>query len=122
VKVAKVIDGGGDRFLWLEDLDGEDAARWVGDRNAETVAAFEFDGAFAELRTEIRHVLDAEDRISYPGLRGEYLYDFWQDAAHPRGLWRRTTLEQYRLRDPAWDVLLDVDALGAVRGSDLGRV
>ena len=45
--------------------------------------------------------------------RGEYLYNLWTDAEHPRGLWRRTTLEQYRTDTPEWDVLLDVDALAA---------
>jgi prolyl oligopeptidase len=56
-------------------------------------------------------VLDADDRIPFVGRRGAYLYNFWQDAAHPRGLWRRTTLEEYRRARPEWDVLLDVDAL-----------
>jgi prolyl oligopeptidase len=30
---------------------------------------------------------------------------------HPRGLWRRTTLEEYRKDSPEWDVVIDVDAL-----------
>ena len=58
-------------------------------------------------------MLDASDRIPFAGRLGGYLYNFWQDADHPRGLWRRTTLEQYRLATPEWDVLLDVDALAS---------
>src|SRR5262249_18789161 len=38
---------------------------------------------------------------------------FWRDAEHPKGLWRRTTLESYRTDEPDWDVLIDVDELAA---------
>ncbi|MCW3815848.1 prolyl oligopeptidase family serine peptidase [Micromonospora sp. DR5-3] len=112
-------DEGDDPYLWLEDLDGADAAGWVRDRNAETVAALARGERFVALRDEIRQVLDAEDRIPYPGWRGDrYYYNFWQDAAHPRGLWRRTSPEQYRRPEPEWDVLLDVDALAAEEGEN----
>ncbi|MEU4679877.1 prolyl oligopeptidase family serine peptidase [Micromonospora sp. NPDC023737] len=111
------IDEDDDPYLWLEDLDGAEAARWVRDRNAETLAALTGGERFATLRAEIRQVLDADERIPYPGWRGDHFYySFWRDAAHPRGLWRRTTLDQYRRRVPEWDVLLDVDALAAEEG------
>ncbi|MFG3423111.1 prolyl oligopeptidase family protein [Micromonospora sp. NPDC048063] len=108
-----------DPYLWLEDLGGADAVRWVRDRNAETVAALTGGEAFAALRAELRQVLDAEDRIPYPGWRGDgFYYGFWTDAAHPRGVWRRTTLDEYRRPEPEWDVLLDVDALAAEEGEN----
>ncbi|MGW5667045.1 prolyl oligopeptidase family serine peptidase [Micromonospora sp. NPDC003776] len=117
--MATLSDDGDDPYLELEDLEGADADRWVRDRNAETVAALTQGERFAALRTEIRHVLDADDRIPYPGWRGDrHYYNFWQDAAHPRGLWRRTTLDQYRRPEPEWDVLLDVDALAAAEGEN----
>ncbi|SCL37970.1 prolyl oligopeptidase [Micromonospora pallida] len=107
-------DEGDDPYLWLEDLDGDDAARWVRDRNAETVAALTGSETFPRLQAEIRQVFDSDERIPYPGWCGDgFYYDFWQDATHPRGLWRRTTLDQYRRPEPEWDVLLDVDALAA---------
>ncbi|MFI7427451.1 prolyl oligopeptidase family serine peptidase [Micromonospora sp. NPDC049836] len=112
-------DEGDDPYLWLEDLDGADAAGWVRHRNAETVAALTGGGRFGTLRDEIRQVLDADDRIPYPRWRGDrYCYSFWRDAAHPRGLCRRTTLERYRRPAPEWDVLLDVDALAAEEGEN----
>src|SRR5262249_42021496 len=49
---------------------------------------------------------------------GEFLYNFWQDASHPRGLWRRTTLDEYRKDSPEWDVIVDVDALAAAEGEN----
>jgi prolyl oligopeptidase len=100
-----------DPHVWLEDVTGEDALAWVRERNAETVAELTESTRFAELRDEIRQVLDADDRIPYPRRRGRHLYNFWQDADHPRGLWRRTTLEGYRRTQPDWEIVLDVDAL-----------
>ncbi|GHJ06334.1 prolyl oligopeptidase [Micromonospora humidisoli] len=109
-----LIDEGDDPYRWLEQLDAEPAAAWVRERNAATVAALTGDDAFVAAQAEIRQVLDADDRIPYPGWRGDgFYYGFWRDAAHPRGLWRRTTLAEYRRPEPAWDVLLDLDALAA---------
>ena len=63
-------------------------------------------------------MLDADDRIPMVRRRAGYLYNFWQDAAHPRGLWRRTTLAEYRRDRPDWQLLLDVDALAAAEGEN----
>lgn len=105
-----------DEFGWLEDVEGAAALSWVGERNAETLAALTSDPAFAVLRGELREVLDACDRIPYTVRRGRFLYNFWRDAGHPKGVWRRCALEQYRKDLPEWEVLLDVDALGAAEG------
>ena len=102
-----------DPFLWLEDVTSDQALDWARARNAETFAELTGDERYAELKAEILEALDADDRIPYVGRRGEHLYNFWRDAAHPQGLWRRTTLESYRTPEPEWDVLLDVDALAA---------
>ncbi|MEV4941032.1 prolyl oligopeptidase family serine peptidase [Streptomyces zaomyceticus] len=102
-----------DPYLWLEDVSGEAALAWVAERNAETAGAVAGDDGFAALRTRLREVLDASDRIPYTVRRGPYLYNFWRDADHVRGVWRRTTLERYREDTPEWEVLLDVDALAA---------
>ncbi|KAA8966883.1 prolyl oligopeptidase family serine peptidase [Mycobacterium sp.] len=98
-----------DPFRWLEDITGEAALNWVRARNEPTVA--EFGGEeFERMRAAALEVLDTDARIPYVRRRGEYLYNFWRDAANPRGLWRRATLEEYR-RDRDWDVLIDVDEL-----------
>ncbi|SES48596.1 prolyl oligopeptidase family serine peptidase [Actinokineospora terrae] len=107
-----------DPYLWLEDVTGEKALDWVRDRNAETTAVLTDGERFETTKARLLEVLDADDRIPYPRRRGAYLYNFWQDAAHPRGLWRRTTLEQYRGATPEWTVLLDVDALGEAEGEN----
>jgi prolyl oligopeptidase len=109
---------GGDRYLWLEDVTGTAALDWVRDRNAEAVAELAAGARFGRLRDEIRAVLDADDRIPYVQRRGGHLYNFWQDAEHPKGLWRRTTLPEYRRPHPAWEVLLDVDGLAEKEGEN----
>ncbi|MEV6342537.1 prolyl oligopeptidase family serine peptidase [Actinoplanes sp. NPDC051851] len=109
---------GDDRYLWLEAVDGPEAMRWVRERSAEALEALGGDG-FRRTKDAIREVLDSKERISYPSWRGDgFYYDFWRDAEHPRGQWRRTTLEQYRSEKPEWDVLLDVDALNAAEGEN----
>ncbi|MEU8661245.1 prolyl oligopeptidase family serine peptidase [Actinoplanes philippinensis] len=107
-----------DAYLWLESLDEPEAARWVGERNAETLTALA-DEDFTRTKDAIREVLDSSDRIAFPSWCGDgFYYSFWQDAEHPRGLWRRTTAEQYRRDEPEWDVLLDVGALNEAEGEN----
>ncbi|WLP92283.1 prolyl oligopeptidase family serine peptidase [Gordonia sp. NB41Y] len=100
-----------DPYLWLEDVTGDDALTWVGEHNDPTVADLTGSDRFRALQSQALEVLDTDDRIPYVRRRNEFLYNFWRDAAHPRGLWRRTTLESYLTDDPEWDVLVDVDAL-----------
>lgn len=101
-----------DPYLWLEDITGDDALDWVRKHNEPTLAAFGGE-RFKQMRVEALEVLDTDARIPYVRRRGEHLYNFWRDAANPRGLWRRTTLASYRSEEPEWDVLIDVDAIAA---------
>ncbi|BBZ00939.1 peptidase [Mycolicibacterium chitae] len=101
-----------DPHLWLEDVSGEAALDWVRAHNEPTQAEL-CDERFEQMRTEALEVLDTDTRIPYVRRRGEFLYNFWRDAANPRGLWRRTTLEQYRTETPDWEILIDVDQLAA---------
>ncbi len=108
---AQPTEDNDDPYLWLEDVTADIALDWVRARNEPTIAEFG-DADFDEMRAEALEVLDTDARIPYVRRRGEYLYNFWRDAANPRGLWRRTTLDSYRRDSPEWDVLIDVDALG----------
>jgi prolyl oligopeptidase len=100
-----------DPYLWLEDSHGQRALDWVHAQDAITKEAFMDSPEFARTRSQILQVLDSEARIPYVGRMGDYLYNFWQDKAHPRGIWRRTTLAEYRKASPHWETLLDIDAL-----------
>ena len=101
-----------DPHLWLEEVTGDKALAWVRERNAETARELESGPAFKSLEADILRILDSNAKIPYISKAGAHYYNFWKDAQHPRGLWRRTSLEEYRKAAPKWDVILDLDALG----------
>jgi prolyl oligopeptidase len=107
-----------DPYLWLEEIDSEAALDWVRARNAETVGSLVATEAFAGTERAIREVLDSDAKLPMVQKVGEYYYNFWTDAAHQRGLWRRTTLDEYRKPQPAWQIVLDIDALNEAEGED----
>jgi len=103
-------DAAEDEFLWLEGVHADRALGWVSEQNARTTGVFVAE-TLEQSRDRILEVLDATDRIPMVSKHGDFLYNFWRDAEHPRGLWRRTTLDSYRAAEPEWDILLDVDEL-----------
>ena len=107
-----------DPYLWLEDVQGERALAWVRARNAESRQVLTQHPRFAAMRDGFRQILDSRDKIPYFVRRGDALYNFWRDADHPRGLWRRTTLAEFRKPQPAWDTVLDLDALARAEGEN----
>jgi len=107
-----------DPFLWLEDVSGERALRWVRDRNAASVGALAESDRFRALESRILGILDSKERIPFVSRIGDSFYNFWRDAAHPKGLWRRTTLDEYRRAEPDWETVLDLDALSAREGEN----
>ncbi|WP_377465243.1 prolyl oligopeptidase family serine peptidase [Populibacterium corticicola] len=100
-----------DPHLWLEHITSDQALEWVEVQNAKSRERFATTDEFAAVERSIREVLDSDDKIPMVSYAGGFLYNFWRDANHPRGLWRRTTEESYESEQPQWDVLLDVDAL-----------
>ncbi|WP_306397849.1 prolyl oligopeptidase family serine peptidase [Telluria beijingensis] len=100
-----------DSWLWLEEVDSELARAWVDARNAATEAELEADPRFVPLRERLLAILDSSEKIPYVGVHGGWCYNFWRDALHQRGVWRRTTLDAYRQPAPAWQTVLDLDAL-----------
>ncbi|MFE3290784.1 prolyl oligopeptidase family protein [Rhodococcus sp. NPDC059234] len=107
-----------DPHLWLEDVTGESALAWVREHNDRTIAEFTDTDRFADLEDRIRAVFDTDARIPYVRRRGAYLYNFWRDSLHVRGLWRRTTMDEYRTDAPDWEILVDLDALAEAEGEN----
>ncbi|QXQ14302.1 prolyl oligopeptidase family serine peptidase [Skermania piniformis] len=105
------MDERDDPYLWLEAVTDEAALDWAREHNTRVRAEFAETAAFESLEQRILAMLDTDVRIPYPGRRGQWLYNFWRDAENPKGLWRRTTFEEYRKEQPTWDVLLDLDQL-----------
>lgn len=107
-----------DELLWLEEQEGARALDWVAQENARTLAAFAQGAEFEPLRGNILAALNLDGRIPWVSNYGGQYYNFWQDQAHPLGLWRRTTPAQYRKPDPHWETVLDLDELSRQEGVD----
>ncbi len=107
-----------DPYLWLEDIDSIPALDWVRARNAETLSTLAATDAFARTEGAILGVLDSDAKLPFVQKIGEFYYNFWTDASHERGIWRRTSMEQYRTAEPEWETVLDIDALNAAENED----
>ena len=102
---------GADPFLWLEDKDGARALAWVRAQNARSLPILERDSHYRTFYAQALAINQSEARIPYPEYLHGAVYNFWQDARHVRGIWRRTTLRSYGTAAPAWTTVLDLDAL-----------
>jgi prolyl oligopeptidase len=100
-----------DPYAWLENVHGAKPLAWVAEQNKMSLGKLKADPRYQQNFDSILAVLDATDRIPMGGLNHGWVYNFWQDAQNPKGLWRRTRIADYRNPAPQWQVLLDVDAL-----------
>lgn len=107
-----------DPNLWLEEVDGKKALEWVKERCAKDQAELEAVPEFAPLHERLLEIYNDRARIPMVGFEGPWLYNYWQDAQHVRGIWRRTFLDEYLKESPAWDVVLDIDALAKAEGEN----
>jgi prolyl oligopeptidase len=102
-----------DPYIWLEDVYGAKPMAWVHAHNAKTQAVLEADPRYQQYYNESLVIAQAEDRIPSGSFIGGKIYNFWQDANHVRGIWRRTSIEDYATGHPTWETVLDLDALAA---------
>ena len=100
-----------DPYLWLEDVSGAKALDWVRVQNTRAERNFTADPRFERLRRDFLAIFDSRAQIPYVTRMGPHYYNFWRDASHARGIWRRTRLEAYAQADPPWETVLDLDAL-----------
>jgi prolyl oligopeptidase len=105
-----------DAYLWLEEVEGEKALAWVKQQSDATLAVLKSQPLFEPTYQKALEILNSDQRIAYPSIQGKYLYNFWQDEKNERGLWRRTTLEEYLKPAPRWETLLDIDELSRQEG------
>ncbi len=106
-----------DPYAWLEGTYDDKALAWAKEQSERTESEL-YDEKFDRSVQRIKKVLDAQDRIPMPTKRGDYYYNFWRDAEHRLGLWRRTTWESYITDGPVWEVLLDLDAFALSEGAE----
>ena len=109
---------GDDPYLWLEDVGSERSLTWVREQNTATVRELGGSADFETLRQRLLAILDSKERIPGVAKRGASCYNFWRDEKHARGLWRRTTLAEYKKSEPAWETVLDLDELAEVESEN----
>lgn len=100
-----------DPNLWLEDVTAEPALAWVRAHNQIAQRELEASPDFKPIHDRLLAIYDSKARIPYVTKAGDFYYNFWRDAQHVRGVWRRTTLAEYRKDAPAWETVLDLDSL-----------
>ncbi|MDZ7626794.1 MAG: prolyl oligopeptidase family serine peptidase [Parvularculaceae bacterium] len=113
---ALSMSAAADPYLWLEEVEGEKAIEWVKARNAESLAVLEADPRFQPMVEEAKAILNSTARIPYGEIHNGKVYNFWQDASHVRGLWRRASIKSYKRGAPEWETVLDFDKLAADEG------
>jgi prolyl oligopeptidase len=105
-----------DKYQWLEDVWGEKSMAWVKAENEKSAKVLESDPRFAGLEAEALKVLESKDRLPMPSMRGNHIFNMWQDVEHVRGILRRTTVADYLTSTPHWQTVIDFDALGKQDG------
>ena len=107
-----------DPFLWLEQTESPRALAWVKTQNDRSLAVLQGDPRYSPFHAEALKILEATDRIPAPSFIGAVVYNYWQDADHVRGLWRRTDQADYAKPNPTWETVLDLDALSKAEAAN----
>ncbi|HWT50578.1 MAG TPA: S9 family peptidase, partial [Caulobacter sp.] len=111
--------GKDDPYKWMEEIEGERPLAWAKAENTRSLAILQGDSRYAGLEAQALAILNAKDRVPGVSFAGDgSLRNFWQDADHVRGLWRRTTLDSYRTAEPQWETILDIDALSKAENAN----
>ena len=103
-----------DDHLYLEEVLGERALDEVKMWNTRSLDRLMADPRFKAMETEALEILQSKDKIPYVSYRGGEVHNFWQDATHVRGIWRKSTLDSYLSENLAWETVLDFDKLSNI--------
>ena len=100
-----------DPYLWLEEIDSPRAMEWVKNQDSTTVTALKKFPQFQNIYNRNLEIYNSKEKIAYPSMKGNYIYNFWQDSVNERGIWRRTGFDDYLKQSPKWETVLDIDSL-----------
>jgi prolyl oligopeptidase len=85
----------------MEEIEGERPLAWAKAENTRSLADPAGRRALCRVGGQALAILNAKDRVPGVSFAGDgSLRNFWQDADHVRGLWRKTTLDSYRTAEP----------------------
>ena len=100
-----------DPYLWLEEIEGEKQLEWVESHNTTSFDYLMHTEGYQE-RYDFRYkTLISQDKIVWPRIRDDYIYNYWQDDTYPRGIWRRKQYEEYIANSGDWEIVLDIGQL-----------
>lgn len=114
--IAQITQAQEDKYLWLEEIDSEKSLQFVEAQNKATVAELSAEKDYQDIYDKNLAILNSTEKIAYPTIYGKFVYNFWKDKDHVRGIWRRSSLESYKSKNPVWETLLDIDKLSAAEG------
>ena len=100
-----------DPYQWLEEVDGKKSLEFVEKQNKTSLDVLTNQNGYQDIYNKNLAIINATDRIAYPSINGDFIYNFWQDKEHVRGIWRRTSKASYNTDKPAWETVLDIDAM-----------
>ncbi|WP_113922731.1 prolyl oligopeptidase family serine peptidase [Cognataquiflexum aquatile] len=100
-----------DPYKWLEEVEGDRALEFVKKQNMITEGRLANQKAYQEIYAKSLEIYNSPDKIAYPTVNGDFIYNFWQDKEHVRGIWRRASKQNYESGSPDWEVLLDLDEM-----------
>ena len=105
-------------YLWLEEVEGAKALAWVRAENERSTTELRKFPRFDDFKGAALKILEAKDKLAVGYIQGEFVYNFWQDGEHVRGIWRRTSWQSYQSGKPDWELVLDVDDLAKRDGKN----
>ncbi len=100
-----------DPYLWLEEVENQKALDWVNQWNKKSLDVLMKQPDYENIFKKNLEIFNSTDRIPTPAIYGKYIYNFWQDQEHERGIWRRTSVDRYLSGSPEWETVIDIDAL-----------
>lgn len=100
-----------DPYKWLEEVEGDRALEFVKKQNLITEGRLANQKVYQEIYSKSLEIYNSPDKIAYPTVNGDFIYNFWQDKEHVRGIWRRASKQSYESGSPDWEVLLDLDEM-----------
>lgn len=100
-----------DELKWLENLNDQASSDWVKIRNDKTLQQLQSNPEYKKINSEIKEIIFSKDKIAYPKMINDEIYNFWRDENNVYGVWRRTSLTNYQTKNVNWETVLDIDQL-----------
>jgi prolyl oligopeptidase len=100
-----------DKYLWLEEVDGKAALEFAEAQNKITFDKLSKEKDYQSIYDKSLEILNSTDKIATPSIQGQYVYNFWRDKDHVRGIWRRCLLSNYTSNKLDWETLIDIDEM-----------